>query len=406
MPGVKTKSGLAGKLGGKLQEAVVGHREDETTFGGGGGLPGGIENGIAQVVECKFGIYEKGDNQGEYFFYAAATVELPRRFPDQEGGIPIAGLRTQIGPEPICDTPGKTRQTLEEHVAWVLNEMRKLGVDTTQLGADDIESTAEAIKLAAPHTRFRTSTIADEVFEVKAGKVWVVKTDGSGKGKGPYKDQAAAKAANPYAKDAKDVKGPGKVFQQWTGVVEFTPELANGVVDETGKTTAEGAAGANGQDQWQKDDAANKAAAGEAPADDLEALVASANSDDTDAMERLEALAIAAGKTRKDVKDADSWDQVVSWITEGSGEAAPAGDEGEAGTPVPEEGSIWFYRVTVVDPKTKKLVKAKKATEHEIIKIDAKAQTATLKNSETGKTVIGGNKKPLQVPLSELEQGD
>jgi hypothetical protein len=399
MPGVKSKSGLSGRLGGKLNEAVVAHREDETTFGGGGGLPGGIENGIAQVVECKFGTYEKGDNKGEYFFYAAATVVLPK----MHDGIPVYGLRTQIGPEPICDTPGKTRQTLEEHVAWVLNEFRKLGVDTTQLGADDIEPTAEAIKQAAPFTRFRTSTIPNQVLETKAGKVWIVNDDGSGKPKGPYKDEAAAKAANSYVKDKNSAKGPAKVFQQWTGAVpDFQPDLADGVVDEGGKTATEANVESNGQEQWDKDAASD--AAGEAPADDdIESLVAAANSDDSDAMERLKELAIEAGKTEKDVKNADSWDEVAGWIAESSGEV-PAGDEADAS--LPEKGSIWFYRPTVVDPKTKKQVKSKKATEHEVTSVDAKGETVTLKNCETGKTVIGSNKKPSVIPWSDLEQGE
>lgn len=403
MPGVKAKSGLSGRLGGKLHESVTTHREDETVYGGGGGLPGGIENGIAQIVECKFGIYEKGDYKGEYFFYAAATVLQPKTHRVKNDDVPIFGLRTQIGPEPICDTPGKTRQTLDDHVAWVLNEYRKLGIDTTQLGADDIEPTAEAIKQAGPFTRFRTSTIPNQIFKEDKGKMWVVNDDGSGKAKGPYKDIADAKKANPYAKDAKEA-GAARVYQQWTGAVpDFQPELADGVVDETGKTEGETSAAGNGQEQWDKDAAAAEGGA----SDDLEALVASANSDDNDAMERLRELALAAGKTEKDVKNADSWDEVAGWITGGSdeaGEAAPSGDE--AGPVRPEKGSIWFYRPVTVDAKTKKQVKAKKATEHEVLSMDLKAETVTLKNSESGKTVIGGNKKPLVIKWTELEQGE
>lgn len=399
MPGVKSKSGLSGRLGGKLHEAVSTHREDETTYGGGGGLPGGIENGIAQVVECKFGIYEKGDYKGEYFFYAAATVLQPKSHKVGDDNVPVFGLRTQIGPEPICDTPGKTRQTLDEHIAWVLNEYRKLGVDTTQLGADDIEPTAEAIKLAGQFTRFRTSTIPNQVFKEDKGKWWVANDDGSGKPKGPYKGLADAKKANPYAKEAKEA-GAARVYQQWIGAVpDFQPELADGVVDEGGKTEAETSAASNGQEQWNKDAAAAEAGAD----DDMEALVAAANSDDSDAMERLKELALAAGKTEEEVKGADSWDEVAGWIAEGGSEA-PSGEE--AGPATPEKGSIWFYRPITVDPKSKKPVKAKKASEHEVLSVDAKAETVTLKNSENGKTVIGGNKKPLVVKWSELGQGE
>ena len=147
------KSGLVGKLGAKLSKAVEAHKGDETKFSGGGGdLPGGIENGIAQLVLCKFGVYEKGEFEGEYYWMAQGVVVSPKK----HAGIVIEGLRTSIGPEAICDTPNKARKTTEEHVAWVLNEMRKLGVDTSELSGDDLESTAEALQELGPHFRFRT----------------------------------------------------------------------------------------------------------------------------------------------------------------------------------------------------------------------------------------------------------
>ena len=82
--------GLMSKLGAKLKHAVETHKSDETKFAGGGAnLPAGIEMGIAQLVMCKIGQYEKGDNTGEYYFMAQGIVVSPK----VHDGIPIEGLR-------------------------------------------------------------------------------------------------------------------------------------------------------------------------------------------------------------------------------------------------------------------------------------------------------------------------
>jgi len=107
MPAKVSKSPLMAKLGNKLAESFDKHKDDETRYGGGSDLPKGIEGGIAQLVDCKFDTYKTGDNKGEFFFYAAGIVKAPK----EVGGVPIVGLRTQIGPEPLCDTPDRSRKT-------------------------------------------------------------------------------------------------------------------------------------------------------------------------------------------------------------------------------------------------------------------------------------------------------
>lgn len=146
-----SKGSLLSKLGAKLRKAVDSHKDDETKISSGGDLPKDVI-GIAQLVECKFGQYENGDNKGEYFFYAAGVVKTPATF----NGMPIKGMRTQIGPEPMCDTDRGSRKSLDEHVAWVMNEMRKLGAETADLDDGDLESLAAALKEAKPHFKFRT----------------------------------------------------------------------------------------------------------------------------------------------------------------------------------------------------------------------------------------------------------
>lgn len=151
----KAKSGLAAKLGAKGHAAVEGHKNDETVFQGGGDLPAGIENGIAQLVECKFDIVKEGDNKGEYYFYAGGVVVTPKSIMTDEGEFPIEGMRTSIT-EPLYDTPSRSRKTVDDHLAWILNELRKLGVDTSEVSLDNLEATAAAVKESGTTFRFRT----------------------------------------------------------------------------------------------------------------------------------------------------------------------------------------------------------------------------------------------------------
>lgn len=147
-----TKSSLLKKLGEAGARAFDEHKDDETTMPTGGELPSGIEDGVARLVDCKFDTYKKGDLKGEYYFYAAGEVLSP----ESHDGVKIQGRRTQIGPEPLCDTPNRSRSTIDEHLAWIMNEFRKLGVDTAELSIEDLEPTAESLKEAQPVFSFRT----------------------------------------------------------------------------------------------------------------------------------------------------------------------------------------------------------------------------------------------------------
>ena len=185
------KSSLARKLGEAGARAVEQHKDDETTLGAGSRLPEGIEGGVARLVDCRFGIYEKGDNKGEFFFIARGVVLRPL----DHGGVSVQGMHTQIV-EPMCSTPKRSRPTVDDHVDWVLNEMRKLGADTTELTIEDLEQTAADLKEAAPAFRFRT---------------W----KGDKQTSGPFKDREP------------------RVNEQWEGVCEYDEEEEEDVVDET-----------------------------------------------------------------------------------------------------------------------------------------------------------------------------
>src|SRR3954451_15464179 len=113
MPPQQSKSTLFAKHGARLQKAHEAHKADETDFGNFIDLPPGIDRGVAQLTKCGFGIFKKGNNEGEWFFQAQGSIIEPVDF----GGERVAGRITKIGPEPICDTPDAKgeRKTLEDH---------------------------------------------------------------------------------------------------------------------------------------------------------------------------------------------------------------------------------------------------------------------------------------------------
>jgi len=266
------KSGLAAKLGQRGAKAVETHREDETTYSSAGELPAGIEGGIAQLVECKFDVYKKGDNQGEYFFYAAGVVTQPA----EVGGIPVEGLRTSIM-EPMCETPSRTRRTVDDHVAWVLNALRRLGADTSEASLDDLEALAEGVKDVAPYFRFRT-----------------------------WKGQKQTTGA--YARREPTTQ------HEWGKVVEnYSPEEGGGVDDQSGEKPD------NGEETDE--------------AEDLMTLGEAADAGDEDAQARLTELAEMASI---DPNDYAMWAEVADLLAGGGNS-----EEEEADAESDEEGEKW-----------------------------------------------------------------
>lgn len=348
----QTKSLLA-KYGKALKAAHEAHKDDETEFSNFGDLPPGIENGIAQLVECKFGEYEKGDMEGESFFYAAGAVLVPK----EHAGIPIDGLRTSIM-EPLCETPTRSRVTVKDHLAHIYNELRKLGVHTSTLKLEDLEATVDALKEAQPTFRFRT---------------WVGKP--------------SAEYPNP------------RTNHSWAGVCDYTPEEdGDGGVDDgtptpeekpksptkpkpgaAAKTPAKAAATTTTKKGPAKKAAPEPDETFDDGAEDLNLLAEQADADDDGAKAKLEALAIDKGvATEEQVENAPSWADVVSWI---NGESSPEEPAEEEPDWVPEKDGLYGFRP--IDPKSKK---PGKKVEVMVTAIDEKKKTVTLKNMVDGKT--------------------
>lgn len=351
------KSGLLAKLGTKGMAAHAAAKDKEVDFGNMGDLPEGIEGGIAQLVECKFDVVKPGkQNAGEYFFYAAGIVVAPR----EHAGVRIAGLRTVIM-EMMCDTPTTSRKTVQDHIDWVYNELRKLGVDTAQMKFEDLEAVAAALKKNKPHFRFRT---------------W----------------KGAKQTTGAYAN-----KEP-RVQHNWSGVVEdYVPpdDAGSGVVDNTAPpdVPTEEPAPVEG-DPGIYDDSS-----------DVASLVEVAKNDDdprqAEAQAKLNEMAVAAGHSDESVNLAESWDAVAEMISTPPGDDAAPEPEWE-----PAKGDP--YKIPSIDPKTKKPAvnpKTKKPVliEVEVLTVDKAKKTVTAKNLDTGKPIVGADpKKSLQIPWGDL----
>lgn len=361
------KSLLASKLGDKVAKAINAHKNDETKFDAGGSLPSGIENGVAKLTECKFDLIGPGkQNAGQPIFMAAGIIVSP----DSHEGIPLVGRRTSII-ESVFDTPTKSRKTVDDHLAWVMNMMRCLGADTSAVTQpSDLEELARSLKEAGPHFTFRTW---------KGEK----QTTGTYAGKEPRVNESWGK------------------FIEWNG--GDAADASNAVQDDTGSD-----AGAV------EDETPAEEAPAEEPAEepseegsyDVDALVAEENG------EELTRIAVSLGYTEKQIEKAADWEAVGAMIKAktDAGDAAEESEEPAADEePTPEPGDVWTY--TPIDPKTKKAAidpktKKPKKVSVEIVKVDAKKKTATLKDLATKKAIVGADPKvALAVPFDQLFAG-
>lgn len=395
MPISKGKSGLAAKYGAKLDAAVQAHANDPTEFGT-PRIVAGIEDGVAQLTKCGFGVFKTGQNKGEYYFRAEGTVIQPTSIIKDGREVVTEGMQTSVM-EPVCDT--KTRDgkvtTCDEHVKEILNHLRMLGVDTTGATLDQLEELAGQAQDMAPYFRFATSL---------------------------------RKARNPKETDG--------VWENWYGVrglENFQPGEGNEANDATGaedqaqapaaasppaRTPARPAPAPSGNGHKAPATAPGKPAAapvggGKAPARptpkpapepepepeafDVDGHLAVATDDDhpeqATSQTALKDAAKELGYTDEQL-DADdtTWEMIAEWVR-----GAPEAGGGEAGTGgtgeeenqepeelVPEKGTVYYYHPT--DPKTKKPVK--KPVEVKATLVKAKTKTVDLQSLENPKTVF------------------
>lgn len=321
-------------------------------------LPGDIHDGVAKLSSIKKGVYKSGPNQGQEFLRFIGVVVSPKTAMDvkkiwKDGKVEIVSTK-QVTIEgqhtnimiPLCETKkndGTVIATQEENEGRAANELKKLGGEHC---LDHIEDDADLENLFA------------ELVEQGV------------------KFRFATRSKEP----TKDYPNGGVWDHNWYG----TKGLEDFVEDDTptvkDKTPAP-------KPSAKKPDPEPEP---EPDALDYTALVKAAAAGEQEAIDTLTNLAVEAGKTEDEVEKADSWDDVVAWIVGGE---ESKGDDEEG---VKVGGT---YTWTHPDPKN---AKKKLETTVEVMTINTKAETCTVKDVETGKPIMDKSKKPVAIPLSEL----
>lgn len=368
MPSQQKKSFLQGKCGDRLKKAAAAHANDPVDYGN-QRVPPGITNGIAKLVDVKFGEYQSGPSKGEPYCRFAGVIVSPDEVMVNGMMQPCKGMQTSIM-EALCDTKtgaGKVT-TFEEHVASVQNEMKKLGGE--DFDVEDVEAAAENLKEAKPYFRFSTSV---------------------------------RKAQEYFDKTTKQKKmGEEGVWENWfgsKGLEDHAPEESGGVVDETGEEEKEEEVVEEVEEVVEEaavedeEEAAAEEEGKEGPGDnELDELAEKADAKDKAAIKQLQAYAKEAGLDAGVVEEAASWADVANIIRESAAPAEEAEAEPEAEAFKPVKGEMYPY--VVKDKNGKPLLDAKKKprkpVECEVVAVDAKAETVTLRNADDGKTLYKG----------------
>ena len=347
MPPQNGNLSLAARMGKRLTDAHAKLAGETSTMEDGSGLPAGIENGIAQMIECRLGEYKEGAHKGQVYFMARGVVKHPL----YHDGVKVFGRQTQNKMIPLCDTPERaTAKTFEDHYDALLKFLRSFGVNTKTVTPAKLEETLAFLKSKKYHFTLRT---------------WKGKKQTTG----PYAGQEP------------------RVNETWGTRCDPPPaaEAAAAVVGRRAVVLG----------------AADEAPADEAPADDvytdagdLASLVDAAADDNAegqaDAQARLKELAMAAGHDEATVDAADDWQAVADLAANPPGE----GEEAAAEPPTPAKTEVWTAKLK--DPKNPKA--AAKTVECTVVAVNEKARTADLKRNDT-KAVIKGVSWDVMAPV-------
>lgn len=353
------------------------NKKVEVEYDTNGGLPPGIEGGVAQLDSVTIGKYKKGKSEGKPYVLFSAIVKLPL----EHDGVPTEGMRTSIGPRPIEETE---YSSMEDNIVKIQDDFKRLlgpaAVSNPELvGIENWASTCALLTKAKPTFRFRTwkGEATAQYPNPRVNHTW-------GKLCDPVASRPATndQSANPPA------AVPAKK-------VATTPAVA-----------PKAAAGAGGKPPVTK--AVTKAAPEPEPesvpeVDVLElGTLADADPPDTDAIATLQEMAEAAG-IEKDAEDnwpGDTWFDLAALLaaaetidSDGAGDETAEGVAWEAGNAATYQGK-----------------------EVEVLTVDTDKGVATLKDLQLGRTIANPKGKgklnpktkkielpPLEVPLDELE---
>jgi hypothetical protein len=417
MPRQSSKvSGIFSRYGPKAVEAFNRHKGDETEYGNFGELPPGIDGGIAQLVDCRvLEIKEGKQNAGELMFFARGVVVEPEEVEDPRTGlvVRIKNRNTTLS-EPLFHTAGRVRETFEDHMAYVLNQLRKLGLSTEDITATDEEFNSQltTLKESAPFFRFGTwlGPKTEQYPNPRVNHRWEG-TQGLEDYTPPDEGSPVEDDATGPASPSEQLKGNGSATRSQVGPSK-TPSNPSGrpvVTPSTptrpgpqreapnsstglpgGKPVAPSArspARPSGKSAVQP--VTTPAAEAVDEFGDLDSLAEKADAEDKQAQKSLEVMATEAGVPKDAVKKARSWADVAALIAAAGQpddeEEEEGGDEDEStevtegGSPDdsdeeedewdgPVVGDMYSYRI------------GKRLADVEVLEVNAARQTVTVKN--------------------------
>lgn len=339
-------------------------------------LPGGINDGRAQLVTAVMGEYKTGDSKGQKFVRLAAAVVEPtevievKKVWDKDTINPktkkkgvvktvgepktrrVYGLQTSVM-YPMCDS-GKDDyfKSADDNVAEMLNMLRLVsGDDAFTADIADEDSLAEKLKMLE-----------------QVGELYVKFTTWQGEPTEKYPE-------------------PNFVSERWYGLVKDYKPPVNG--QRVGKSIMEQQAAPNGNGQEQKN-AAYAAAYGQAAApptslqesgaaatqgegSDLTNLLQLALAGDQEAQGQMVEIAIGAGVPEESLSATDSFQTVYDLIVQ-----AQAGAGNEAAPTGPVVGQRGFYKISKA---------MKRGIEVEVVSVEESANTVRAKNLANPKMV-------------------
>lgn len=405
MPVQKGTSSLKSKFADRLLTAAAKTQNAEVDWGI-QDLPPGVQ-GIAQLRDCRImDIKAGGPNAGKPMFFASAVVVEPKEH---------EGKRTSIS-EMLFDTPqSKTRPSFEDHVAYVQNELRKLGAPNDSLGGEDIEDTCSALADAKPFFAFATSSgkkskeypnpktfhnwygiknLEDyaPVVDTQAGMVDnTAHTNGRASTAPTTPATPAPKPAPTPPKPSPSPSTPAPSPSPPTPATPRAPSTPGAIPSSQRKPT--GMVGGKKQMAVVEQDE-DKPAFDDAG--DIDSLLKRAQSNESDAQGELRQLAINAGNDEETVDATATWEEVYNMIVNAGAATNASETEEEEALPFSVE-DVCMY--SPVDPKTKK---TGKAVECIVTAVYPKGKTADLRNLANRKVVY--TKVPwdsLSVPETE-----
>lgn len=149
MPATTTKNPMLDKLARKgLAKATAAHAKDETEYGSGGEVPAGV-SGVAKLTTAKLDEYKSGDSKGEGYLQLRGVVRTPEEHFGKQLMVMV----------PLCDDPAsyQQRRTFDENVQRALNEIRKVGGDTSNMATQqDWENVLAALQQSEPYFHYHT----------------------------------------------------------------------------------------------------------------------------------------------------------------------------------------------------------------------------------------------------------